>query len=137
MTTENQSIDEILDYGLNSEIIGKTTDRKKWSKELNYGDLKVTEESIRGGSVQYSLDFEEYGILEIRYSFAGRENKNIYLIEALSQGKNFNIKSEIFESDYPQKQIYDWGLTDVLEHNKIPEEYREPLNEFMHDIFWE
>lgn len=136
MPSEYSIIDDIKGYEPSEELISKTISRDKWDTEIHYGDLKVTEKSTMGGLISYELELGDYGNIQLNYRLTSRGINKIHLVEALSQGEDFEVWTDIF-GDSSQYQEDEWELTNVLEDGKLPEEYQDPVKEFLHDIFWE
>lgn len=100
-----------------------------------YGPLNVMEDTSKGGRIEYSLDMGEHGELEMTYSLSLHEGRAFYALEAMSDGCRIDDVSDIYEDYWSSSYIK--RVEDLLEEGKLPEEYRQPVADFLDDIFWE
>jgi hypothetical protein len=137
MTNRDDSIEEIIEYNLSQEALCKAIDRD-YCKEVieDYEPLEIEEESTRGGIVEYTVDFEGEQI-DFNFSLSKNQQLDIIFLEALSQGKEFESWKDIYGEERTLNDVKPSEMRNIIEDNYLPESYQEPLNEFLHDYFWE
>jgi hypothetical protein len=137
MTNRDDSIEDITEYNLSQEIVCKAADSDSWSETINnYEPLKIEEESRKGGIVKYTVDFEGDKI-NFNFSLSNDRQLSIIFLEALSQGKEFDSWEDIYGDKRNLESTKPSEFQKLIEDNYLSESYQEPLNEFLHDYFWE
>jgi hypothetical protein len=137
MTNRDDSIEDITEYNLSQEIVCKAADSDSWSETINnYEPLKIEEESRKGGIVKYTVDFEGDEI-NFNFSLSNDLQLSIIFLEALSQGKEFDSWEDIYGDKRNLESTKPSEFQKLIEDNYLSESYQEPLNEFLHDYFWE
>lgn len=137
MANKEDSMKEILDYNFSQEVVCKAVDNDFWSETIsNYEPLKIKEESRKGGIVDYSIDFEGEEI-NFNFSISNDTQLSIIFLEALSQGKEFDSWKDIYGNERTLESTKPSEFQKLIEDNYLTEEYREPLNDFLHDYIWD
>ncbi|MFQ3275598.1 MAG: hypothetical protein ACI9LV_000252 [Candidatus Nanohaloarchaea archaeon] len=132
-------VEEIKNYSFQEEFTSRAVVslEPEENRSLKYGLLNVTEDATGKGELAYTIEAEEYPDLEISFLLQDVPQKRIRFLEAVSQGHSFDVWSKFYSGDYNdsplEENIIDGGFGD----DQLPEEYRESLNDFLHDVIWE
>lgn len=135
--SRKQVLQEIKKLDPRPEIKSKAVLPKERTENYEYGLLEVEENLSHGGIINFNLKFGEYDEFEATYSISRDTGRKFQLLEGLSRGEDYSIWERIYSDSYSSSSFKEHNIETLLENDKLPEDYREPLNNFLHDVFWE